>query len=79
MSSDGDELWFVPDAIGEGANASVYKCRIHDDRYAAKCIRKLDLNEYKQSQLRNEIQILKSINHPLIVELKEVREDEETL
>ena len=71
-----DDILFIPDKIGDGAFADIYKCKINENRYAIKCIKKQHINENNSSkQLLNEISVLKEIKHPQVLEYINVLQD----
>lgn len=75
-----DEILFVPDKIGNGAFADVYKCKIQDNRYAVKRINKKTINESNsQKQLLNEIRVLQMIEHSQVLNLINVLQDDSNI
>lgn len=68
----------VESVIGKGSFASVRKgrSRATGDRVAIKVIAKRKLTEEDKVGLQNEIDILKQVDHPNIVKLFDIYEDE---
>lgn len=72
-----EDFYEVMERLGSGKFSDVYlaKERITDYKWAVKIIDKTRLNEAEKELLRSEIAILKLLNHPNVVEMKEVFED----
>lgn len=64
--------------LGQGRFSTVYQCRnIKTHEVAAvKIIDKTDISKKERLLLREEIDIVKTVSHPSIVEIKEVFESE---
>lgn len=62
--------------IGKGKFSQVYMCRQKDngEPVALKQIDKAELSMREKEFLREEIQIIRQINHPNVVEMKDVYE-----
>lgn len=65
--------------IGRGYYGAVRACKYRDTKswYAIKSIHKLKVKDHKI--LRREVEILRAVQHPHIIQLKEVHEDEKYL
>lgn len=74
-----DDILFVADRIGEGGFSTVYKCKLEEKRCAVKCISKCSLDDYQRIQLLNEIQILQTMKHPMIVDIMHVLQDSDAI
>lgn len=72
-----EDFYEILERIGSGKFSDVYlaKERITDFKWAVKIIDKTHLNDAEKELLRSEISILKLLNHPNVVEMKEVFED----
>jgi len=72
-----EDFYEVLERLGLGKFSDVYlaKERITDFKWAVKIIDKTRLNDAEKELLRSEIAILKLLNHPNVVEMKEVFED----
>jgi len=75
----GSAVWksYIPvtkKPMGEGATCKVYHCRHHEtgQDYAVKKIRLQGLDAHKRGQLMNEIEIMRSLDHPNIIRIHEV-------
>ncbi|XP_075713913.1 serine/threonine-protein kinase ULK3 [Rhinoderma darwinii] len=70
--------FILTDKLGSGTYATVYKAyRKHDTRevVAIKCVSKKSLNKASVENLLTEIEILKTVRHPHILELKDFQWD----
>ena len=74
-----DDVLFVPERIGSGSFSNVYKCKIEDKRYAVKCIQKDALKSHHRKQFLNEIQVLQTANHPMMIQFVHAFQDTETI
>ena len=75
-----EDILFVPDRIGNGGFADVYKCKINDNRYAVKCIKKTVIQETKShKQLLDEIKVLQMIEHPQVLDYINVLQDNKNI
>ena len=66
--------------IGHG-NFSVCKLaehRVTSEQFAIKCIQKKNLDPYNLTRVYREIEIMKSLEHPNIIKLHQVNEEENT-
>ena len=68
-------------AIGSGAYGQVKKATLksNDQQRAVKIIDKLMLSETNRERMKSEIDILKNLNHPNILNLYEVYENESSI
>lgn len=73
-----DELYTIGKKIGKGKFSQVFECQNKETQevVAMKLISKPSLSEREREFLREEIQIVKLISHPYIVEIKETYETE---
>jgi hypothetical protein len=76
-----DDLYDVQEVIGKGGFAIVRKGvhRITKNVYAIKSIDLGKIRADQRDSLRNEVKILKMLDHPNVVKLYETFEDEDTL
>ena len=79
-----DENFEMMDPIGKGGFATVYTCKMRgtDEKYAVKVvdIRPLRLKEsFKPSQLQREVDIMRKLHHPNIIEFIGVQERTDSL
>ncbi len=67
--------------LGQGMNGAVYEIshKITGDRFAGKSVSKISMNNRALRDLRNEISLLKGLDHPHIVKLYEVFEDAKSI
>ena len=72
-----DEFYEFKDRIGSGKFSDVYSAvELQTDfHWAVKIIDKKRLNDSEREMLRSEIAIMRLLNHPNVVEMKEVFED----
>lgn len=72
-----DEFYEIKERIGSGKFSDVYATleRLSDLKWAVKVIDKKRLNNDEKEMLRSEIAIMKLLNHPSVVEMKEFFED----
>lgn len=72
-----DEFYELKERIGSGKFSDVYSTaeRITDLKWAVKVIDKKRLNSDEKELMRSEIAIMKLLNHPNVVEMKEFFED----
>lgn len=72
-----EDFYELQERIGSGKFSDVYlaKERLTDFKWAVKIVDKTRLNDAEKELLRSEISILKLLNHPNVVEMKEVFED----
>ena len=72
-----DEYYEFKERLGTGKFSDVYAAiELQTDfRWAIKIVDKKRLNEAEREMLRSEIAIMKLLNHPNVVEMKEVFED----
>ena len=72
-----EDYYELKERLGSGKFSDVYSAveRETDYRWAVKMIEKKNLNDSEREMLRSEIAILKLLNHPNVVEMKEVFED----
>jgi calcium-dependent protein kinase len=75
-----DEKYEMVEKLGEGNFGEVYhaKGKESGDERAVKILAKNLINEQEILIIKNEIQILRSVDHPNILKLYEVYEDDET-
>lgn len=76
-----EDFYELQERLGSGKFSDVYlaKERLTDFKWAVKIIDKTRLNEAEKELLRSEISILKLLNHPNVVEMKEVFEDKKKM
>ncbi|KAG2963659.1 hypothetical protein PC118_g20775 [Phytophthora cactorum] len=72
-----NEKYRIGRVIGEGNFSIVKECtnRKTGERFAVKCINKAALNPKDRSNLVQEIEILKDLNHPNIIKFRGDEED----
>lgn len=74
--------YIINKKIGTGAFSEVFECSniLTKEKHAVKIINKSIFNEgISRTQLNNEIAILKLVNHPNIIHLKDTYEDKENI
>ncbi|XP_069480613.1 serine/threonine-protein kinase ULK3 isoform X2 [Ambystoma mexicanum] len=73
--------FILTERLGSGTYATVYKAYRKNSRevVAIKCVSKKSLNKVSVENLLTEIEILKQIRHPHIVELKDFQWDKENI
>lgn len=71
-----EDFYHIGDELGVGAFSSVRVARskVTGEKYAAKMIDKTELKEEEKEALRTEIAVLKLVDHPNIIKLKNVFE-----
>ena len=72
-----EEFYLIKDRIGSGKFSDVYSAvELQTSfQWAVKIIEKKRLNDSEKEMLRSEVAIMKLLNHPNVVEMKEVFED----
>ena len=72
------ETYKIEGTIGKGSFATVKKCkhRATNVRYAVKVLSKKKMSAEDKAGMQTEIDILKQIDHPNVVQLIDVFEDE---
>ncbi len=72
-----NDINFSSKILGEGTFSNVYKCNIFNKKYAIKCIKKDVVCKFgAQNQIKNELNILKKLKHPFIIEFINTLQDE---
>lgn len=76
-----DEDYKIGKKIGTGAHSEVFECEhnITKEMCAVKIIHKKIFQKVNRLYLNNEIAILKLVNHPNVIHLKETYEDKENI
>ena len=76
-----EDFYLIKDRIGSGKFSDVYSAvELQTDfHWAVKIIEKKRLNESERDMLRSEVAIMKLLNHPNVVEMKEVFEDKQKM
>jgi serine/threonine protein kinase/Ca2+-binding EF-hand superfamily protein len=69
-----EDSYILSKRLGHGKFSDVYECieKANKDKWAVKVVKKANLNLREQEMLRSEISIMRLIEHPHIVKLKEV-------
>lgn len=71
-----NDISFSKKMLGEGNFAEVFKCKLLNEKYAIKCIKKdIVCKHGAQQQTKNELSILEHIEHPFIVKLMNILQD----
>ena len=72
------DTYKIEGTIGKGSFATVKKAKFRatGERFAVKVLSKRKMSEEDKTCMQNEIEILKQVDHPNIVKLIEVFEDE---
>ena len=72
------ETYKIEGTIGKGSFATVKRAKFRQtgERYAVKVLSKKKMNEEDKLSMQTEIEILKTVDHPNIVKLIDVFEDE---
>ena len=72
------DTYKIESTIGRGSFATVKKCKNREtgERFAVKVLSKRKMSEEDKAAMQTEIEILKQVDHPNIVKLIDVFEDE---
>ena len=72
------DVYKIENTIGKGSSATVKKAKNREtgERFAVKVLSKRKMSKQDMERLRTEIDILKTLDHPNIVKLVDIFEDE---
>ena len=67
--------------LGQGAHSKVYKCesKRYSTKWAVKIVEKRVLKKHDENRYINEIMIMKSLDHPNIIRIREFFQDKERI